>query len=138
MELRFIVCAQSVTVDQRHNTLSLFHLVEEWSIPSFPFVMPPTTLIGLFERTLDEPNEPDRIEVVIRFGDRELIRKKLTTSFQGRLRMRTITEIGGVLVPAPGVVNFTLEFGENLSSNWKVVINSIARPVVQPALPLTQ
>lgn len=134
MDLRFVICAQSLALDQRNNAMSLFHIIEELNIPAFPFALPYMAVVALFQRTLDEPNEPEGIQLVLTHGEQELVRQPLAASFQGRLRMRAIAEIAGMVVPGPGVINVTIEHGERQRSTWPIVVNNIARPVVQPVL----
>lgn len=136
MDIRFVICAQGVALDQRHNTLSIFHAIEELNVPAFPFVLPFMTVVALLERLPEEPNEPEGLQFVIALGEQELVSQPLMASFQGRLRMRTVTEVAGIVVPNPGVLRVTLRDGANQTCTWPIVINNIARPIVQPVLPL--
>ena len=136
MDIRFVICAQSVALDQRHNTLSIFHVIEEWNIPAFPFAMPYMTIVSLLERLPEEPNEPVGLQLVLTLGAQELVREPLAVSFQGRSRMRSITEVAGIVIPGPGVLKVTIQYGDNPAYTWPILINNIARPIVQPILPM--
>lgn len=136
MNIRFVTCAQSLSVDQRSNALSLFHVIEELNIPAFPSALPYMAVVAFFQRTNDEPNDPEGIQIILALGEEELVRQPLVASFQGRLRMKVIAEIAGIVLGAPGVLNVTIQYREEARSTWPIIINNIARPVVQPVLPM--
>jgi hypothetical protein len=136
MNIRFVICANSVAVDQRHNSLSIFHAIEEWNVPAFPFVIPYMVVVSLLDRSPEEPDELAGVQLIFTLGAQELFRQPFEGSFQGRLRMRAIAEISGLVIPGPGELNVTIQIGERLTSTWAMAINDIGRPVVQPALNL--
>jgi len=135
MDVRFLVCADSVALDQRRNTLSLFHVIEEWAIPAFPWVVVHFAIVALFERMANEPNDLE-VQVVIQLGEQELFRGPLAVRFQERLRMRAITEVGGLVLPNPGLLNVLMTLGDRQLASWSIVVNNIGQPVAQPELPL--
>jgi Family of unknown function (DUF6941) len=135
MDVRFLVCADSVALDQRRNTLSLFHVIEEWAIPVFPWVVAHFAIVALFERTANEPNDLE-LQIVIQLGAQELFRGPLAVRFQERLRMRAITEVGGLVLPSPGLMNVFMTLGDRQLASWSIVVNNIGQPIAQPELPL--
>lgn len=134
MEIALFAITQSVSVDQQRNTLSLFHVIEELNSPSFPLAVPAFHMAALFVRSADEENAPGGIEFVITHEGRELVRHPTPTNFQGRLRLRTVLEVGGIAVTSPGLMIASVEMRGAQLATWRIVVNSIARPTAQAEL----
>lgn len=134
MQTLLFISANSVSVDQQRNTLSIFHIIEELSSPAFPFALPSFFVAALFSRTGEEPNVAEGAEIVISHDGREILRHALTLNFQGRLRLRTVVEVGGLAVAGSGTLLITaIREGRDMAS-WPIIIRSIARPTAQVEL----
>jgi hypothetical protein len=70
MKARFFLCAESISIDQRRNSLSLFHIVEDLNMAGFPAVIPYIAVVGMFDRAADEPNDPEGAQLVITLSNR--------------------------------------------------------------------
>jgi hypothetical protein len=136
MEALFLVCAESLALDQRRNTLSLFHVIEEWNIPAFPLAVPYMVIVGLLKRTAEEPEAPEGVQLRITLANQEIFLGPISVNFQGRLRMRSITELGGLVILNPGVLSVSIIEGVRQLATWSVVVNHIGRPEAQAELPL--
>lgn len=136
MDAKFLVCADSVAVDQRRNTLSIFHILEDFASPSFPFVVPRIAVVAHVVKEPEEPDEPEGVEVHIYLSDEQIFSGPMAMRFQGRLRLRAIADFQGLVVKAPGTLRVTLTKDQRELATWSIVVTDIGRPVVQSELPL--
>jgi len=136
MKVIFLLCAESATVDTARNTLSVFHIIEEFNSPSFPFVVPALYICALLEKPLDEP-EPEGVEVKLQVDNRELLVNPLQMQFGDKPRLRAITGIGGLIIPSPGSLIVSLNQGGMQLAAWKMQIINIGQPKIQPELPMS-
>jgi hypothetical protein len=134
MQVAFNICAESVVVDQRRNTVSVFHIYEEWNTPVVPFVIPRFTVLAVFIRTQDE--DPGDVFLSMNLANQELFRGQIKLNFQGRLRLRSITELGGLVIAQPGTFRVVVDHQGRELATWEMPINHIGQVVAQPELPL--
>jgi hypothetical protein len=125
----FIVC-ESSALDARLQTLSAFHILEEVNAPGFPFVLPRLSIIAMLVR---EENDSDNPEVQIRttIGDEQIFSSPLHVHFQNNQIFRTIADLFGFVVPAPGNLRFALRLGENEFASWEVKIEKVGVPQME-------
>lgn len=134
MQVPFFVCAQSAAIDLQRNTISLFHIIEEWNSPSFPLALLPFTIAAILVRTGEEPNAVEGFEIVAAHEGQELMRHPTQVNFQGRLRLRILLEIGGLSVASPGIVLTSLQRGGTPIASWPISVRSLAQPTAQVEL----
>jgi hypothetical protein len=135
MKILFLLCAESAAIDNARNTLSLFHIIEEFNSPSFPFVIPSLFICALLEKPLDEP-EPEGLEIRLAANERELLVNPVPLQFNDKLRMRAVTGLGGLIVQTPGSLTVSITQGTLPLATWRIPINSIGEPKIQTELPL--
>ena len=135
MRVRFVTCAESVSLDARRNALSLFHLIEEMTVPAFPVVIPQLSIVALFERAEDEPELAD-LTVRIVLNEQEIFRGPIDLRFAGHLRMRWLTDVRGLVIPSPGTLAFIIYAGAQELGAWTISVLNIGQVVVQGELPL--
>jgi len=136
MNARFLLCAESIAVDQRRNSLSLFHIIEELNIAAFPIAIPYMAVVAMFDRTLEEPSDPEGVELTIFLGNQEISRGAMRLNFQGHLSMKAIYEVGGLVLAGPGTLEVAVTLENRKLATWPITLKNIGQPVVQAELPL--
>lgn len=129
MRVSFFATAQGVVVDQRSNGLSLFNVIEDLGAPAFPFILPPLSLALSVQREGDEPDDV-LLEIELKLDDHQLISAKVNGHFQGRPMLRIVSDLQGILVPAPGLLNLFVRYeGEELA-RWTIRLSHIGKPAL--------
>jgi hypothetical protein len=123
-----LLCGESVTVDARRNSLSIFHLYEQFNLPTVPFAVPKMVIVGIFERSDDEASKHDDASFTLKFGDQELLRAPIDLNFHERPRLRQITEVGGIVVPGPGTLRVSAMLGGTELSYWEIRVLLRSKP----------
>lgn len=136
MQLKFLICGESAAVDNRRNSLSIFHMLDEINAAAFPVVVAQMCIAMLFERNANDAPEPNNVSLQISLNDQELFRTQIDLRFGAHYRMRYVTDFRGLLVSAPGNLRFAVTVGEERLGEWVVPVNHIGQLMVQPDLPL--
>src|SRR5882762_425889 len=107
LTVKYFLCSDSAAIDSRRNTLSIFHIVENMYVPIFPFLMQRISVLASLERT---PDEPSLIEASLTATQSasEIFSGPLSLNFAHQLATRAVVEVGGVVIPQPGRLTFTL------------------------------
>ena len=53
MKVQLFICAESVSLDLRKNSVSAFHIIEEINSPSFPLFTQPFSVVAMIDRTIN-------------------------------------------------------------------------------------
>jgi hypothetical protein len=131
MQCILAVCADSVAVDARTNSVSLFHITDTISAMQFPALH--LRLASLFILTKDEgdPDRPEaRFEIILN-GNNYLLRDSLSIDFAGRHRTRSFTLIEGLVIPAPGVLRVVARTNDRELGHWDITVNAIGPALVE-------
>lgn len=130
LRVNYFLCAESSALDQRRNTLSAFHILDNLSVPLFPFVIQRISILASSVRTNDEPSLIQaRLSVTL--GTSRIFEGAVALNFAQRLMMRTIIEIGGLLINQPGQLKFSLLRGAEEISSYSVPVESMEGPTVE-------
>lgn len=109
-KLEYFVVAESVSVDQATNTMSVFHILEEIRAPLFPAVIPKLSAVAHWNAAPDELDQDFQVSVRISFPDGKLL--PFTQNFRmARRRQRTIANFAGLPISQPGTL--TIEVSLN-------------------------
>jgi hypothetical protein len=121
MNVTLFVVSDGMVVDARSNNVSIFTLLEEITAPAFPILIPRVTITALLQR---DANEPDAVfQLRASMGETTLFETPMGAEFQGRLRTRSILEIGGLAIPGPGPIEFRLIHNTRTLSSWSVLVH---------------
>lgn len=136
MEVKLILCADSASVDIRHNTFSAFHILEELGAASFPFVLPRLSVIAILERRSDEPPNPE-IQLIITLDEQQLFVGPYQANFFNRLTARAIAELQGLVIAHPGTLQAKLIVHDVELGHWTMLVRQATPPGMQtyPAAP---
>ena len=103
LTLEYFVVAESVSVDQTTNTVSVFHILEEIHAPVFPFVLHRLVAVVHWNTESDDADRDFQVSVLIVFPDGQ--RKEFNQNFRMiRSRLRTIANFIGLQIPQPGTM----------------------------------
>jgi hypothetical protein len=136
IKLKMVVCAESLAVDQRRNTLSLFHVIEQFNIPSFPFAMPHMIVATLFERGASDPSDYDDVSVHIALGNQELAESKPHLKFLDRPRLRQVADVTNLVIPGPGTLSVIIKQGDEVLGTWTMTVVDTGKTELQAELKL--
>ena len=129
MELNFLACADSISVDKTTNTLSIFNILEEASAPVFPALVPRVAIIALFSRKISEPNDVEAtLELVTIKSKKKLLSTPLPIAFQSLLRTRVIAQLYGLTIEAPDVYRFNVVIKGKIVGYWDMVSQQVGQP----------
>lgn len=135
MEVRLFICSESFALDAARNSLSLFHILEEINSPVFPVALPQMSVVAMFVREEEEPNEP-QVRLRIQLDGQELFLGPMGVNFQGHLRTRSLGNIQALVLPRPGRLSVSVEQNDHALASWLVAVNQIGQPNLQLQNPL--
>jgi len=102
-KLEYFVVAESVSVDQTRNTMSVFHILEQIQAPGFPIVIPMLAAVAHWNAEDDDMECDSQASVLITFPDGQ--HKEFNQNFRmTRPRLRTIANFIGLQISQPGTL----------------------------------
>lgn len=127
-------CSDSAAIDARFNTLSVFHIMEQLNAPAFPMAIPRLTVVALLSK--EEADPPVfQLQLQIFLGVQQLFAGPVHGNFFQQLSTRTVIEVNGLVIPAPGELRLVLINGEQPLGSWTVRVNQVGMPAMQLVLP---
>jgi hypothetical protein len=121
METRLFIACESAVLDQFSNRVSVFNVLEEINTPTFPGAVPQLTVLGMFGRSNDEPDEYDlRLRMKLEGRKDFLLDAPFKVNFQGALSTRAIGNIPGFVFPAPGRLSISISLGRKKYGLWDI------------------
>lgn len=127
MRCVLIAATELCVIDARTNNLSLINLLQDINSPTFPVVLPKLALAVILDR---QENEQQQITTSIRMAieETQLFDVPFQIDFQGRLRVRAVADMQGVLLPRPGVLKASLHYENAELGAWTLSVNQIGTP----------
>ena len=127
MRLILFCCSESTAVDTNSQRLSVFNFSDSFQSPTFPVVVPSMSVVAWMER---EADEPETLELTTRLllNKRKIADLPITFRFQDKLRARTIANIGGLIIEAPGILETQLRFGRKKLGTWTILVQPANNP----------
>lgn len=122
--------AEGIVRDAQSNNITAFNILERLSSPSFPLFFPRIFFFCLLERNIDEPPQCDFKLKVIN-NTETLLEIPTHSNFKDQTRNRQIIEIGGLAIPAPGNLIFTLIHEESSICSYSIEVKQIGEPQVK-------
>src|SRR5260370_23499062 len=105
MKLVFAVLAQSVSLDQMTNRLSLFNLVEGIQAPGFPTVVAEIVFVAVLRRETADQSTFDAT-LTVRIGQTIIGLANIAVDFADKQNTRLIGTFQGLPVLTPGTLEF--------------------------------
>jgi hypothetical protein len=130
------VCADSVSVDQFTNTLSITSVLEQITSPSFPAVLPKITCVFLLERDPDDSATHECELRVVLPGVAEPFKARAPIDFRSDHRTRLVAVLQAVQLVAPGEVVVSAWLHESELGSWRIPVTvGAAKPQVVSEAP---
>lgn len=132
MKVHYISCAKSSSVDGKTNQLSLFHILDEISAPSFPLHLQSICVAALFERDPDD-GSVQSYALVIKLDGGLLASFTMTVDFTTARRNRSVNTIQGLTIPAAGAVTIAMVQKGKVLAEWRALALPAGATGSQPA-----
>ena len=132
MQLKQFLCCEGISIDQRHNNVSIFTIIDEITPGGLPVFLQKMTVFAAFQREESEPNEV-ALTLNISSGGKILSNNPVSVSFQGKLRFRFVAEIQGLVIPQVGPLIFELSLQGNSDPLGTYIID--VKAPVKPSMP---
>ena len=129
MEVTLFTCAQSVALDARTNSVSLFHIIEAISFPSFPIVCPPLVVVTMVARNPDESEAP-KLTMKWTLNDVSIFEFPMDMNFQGQMLARNFSDIGGMVLQGPGTLRAAVYLNDSWEAEWRIEVKKIGGPQI--------
>ncbi|MCH7700254.1 MAG: hypothetical protein IID37_01085 [Planctomycetes bacterium] len=108
VRLEFFVVAESFSIDQLTNRVSIFNILETIQAPAFPLVLPQLMAVSLWEDDERDTERQYQVDIRITLGDTELEHIQQNLKFP-RPRLRTIAQILNLKIPGSGRMKIELK-----------------------------
>jgi hypothetical protein len=134
MEAAFVILANSASIDQATNQLSLFGLIEDLVVASFPVALPNPVFCVLLSR---KANEAEKVAVTFaaKFSDdrKPLFQSsEATVDFQGKRRLRFVAQLPPIVIPRLGELEFFVQTKRKVLGHWTILVAKIdASPTLE-------
>jgi hypothetical protein len=130
MRVVTFVCSDSFSIDQATHRLSLFHIIDRISAPSFPVVIPGMALCAVWER---DQHDPITVEYDMKIMlDAQLLAKMTgQIDFRGHDRARAVGKVQGFRLPNPGRIKILIEVGGVELAKWEMDAQGPAVPTTR-------
>jgi hypothetical protein len=117
--IRTKICfvALAVIQDRETNIVSAFNIMEGVTPGMMPFIMQTLSFFVLWER---EPSDPGRRPgtFTITSDGQSLTTQEIMLDFERNMRLRTIINIGGLVVPKPGALRFRIDVTKEVQAEY--------------------
>jgi hypothetical protein len=130
MKILYLMCSESGAVDTTTNRLSIFNVLEEINAVAFPVIQPSLLISMLIERLPADPSNCT-LQIVVNANNQQLFTIPMPVDFQGKLRARSLAQVQGVLLSAPGQLKIQAIYEKNPLAEWVGPINLINQPQAQ-------
>jgi len=123
-KLEYFVVAESVSVDQTTNRISVFHILEEIHAPKFPVVVPQLAAIVHWNAQDGDAERDFQVSVLITFPDGQ--HKEFNQNFRMiRPRLRTIANFMAIEIPGPGTMTIEIRLNGEYRASHTIDIRKI-------------
>lgn len=129
MKLKYIICAESSSLDVTTGRVSMFHLLEDIGVASVPFFIQSVSISVLLEREQNELNSIT-IQLVVKSNNQELVTLPMQIEFLDKLRNRNLGTIQGIVVPNFGTMQFVVTYQGQELGRWEFTVHNIGQPSV--------
>jgi hypothetical protein len=130
MRVVTFVCSDSFSIDQATNRLSLFHIIDRISAPSFPVVIPGMALCAVWERDQHDPITVE-YDMKIMLDAQHLAKMTGQIDFRGHDRARAVGKVQGFRLPNPGRIKILIEVGGVELAKWEMDAQGPAAPTTR-------
>jgi hypothetical protein len=130
MKVLLFVCSQTAIIDQQSNAMSVINIANEMPSPVFPFVIPFLTLSTILSRDQSEIEDPTDVQIKMHLQGKLVMEANMAVKFQGRLGLKHIATLQGIVIGEPGDLVLSIHQGEIELATWTSVIMHIGSPAI--------
>ena len=134
MELLFVACAETATVDAATNRLSMFNIAEEVPAAMFPSIIQTLTLVILLARSKGEGDDI-QLKISADINGQQLFELPFNFSFLGKPRARGLANLQGIPLPSAGTLTFHVSHKKKTIGSWPIVITALHPTAISPPPP---
>lgn len=127
MKTIFASVSESSSLDLQTGRLSIFHILEDLHISSFPAFVPSICLSAVCEREQDEPSTVT-VDIVVLLGGLQIAHIPSRIDFHNQRKARAISYIQGLAINRPADLEISVNFGQQTLFTWKVGVHHIGQP----------
>jgi len=104
---KIFLCAHGTAQDRESNNITVFSIIEQFNVTTFPLAYPFITVFGCFEK---DPKDKRKYQVQLKVlnNENEILAVPSELNFLEFPRARLIFQIGGIIIPEPGLLKFIL------------------------------
>lgn len=122
--------AEGIIIDSRTKNTSVFNILESLSSPGFPLFIQRIFFFSLLSSESDTDKDAE-VKLIVKNNDQTLIEIPTRVNFQNNNRSRQIIEIGGMPIPAPGILNFCLMKETDELCSYTISVRKIGDPSIK-------
>ena len=122
--------AQGIIRDAQTNNISAFNILETLSSPGFPLFIQKIFFFSLLVKENDTENLFD-LNLIVKNNEQNLLETPIKADFQDQMRNRQIIEIGGMPIPAPGILSFHLMKESTELCSYSIEIQQVGKPRIE-------
>ena len=130
IKCRVAVLGESVVRDVSTNNISVFNILERVAAHKFPIAIPKVVALFMLTREGGDSEAPECLMGITISGE-ELNRYPINVNFQGKLLHRMIVEVGGLVIPKPGIMRTSIIIEGQEAGSWELEVAQIEKPKIQ-------
>lgn len=123
MQIKTIIVAENIIRDFDTNRISAINIFDAIDVQAFPIFIPNIFVLIISERKKSE-GEEFKVEIVLTFGNKNILNQTLPIDFQNKLIHRAILSVQGLTIPEPGILDCTAKISDSVEEKVTVHINS--------------
>src|SRR5262245_25452367 len=119
MRVLLFCASQLAMIDVHTNSFSIIFVAEEFPVVGFTAVIPQISVSALVAREATEPDQQAGL-LHFRLNDQLIVTQPTNFNFQGRLRLRAINVLQGLVISSPGTLTCSLTIGDAVLASWDI------------------
>lgn len=126
-ELEYFVVAESVSVDQLTNRVSIFNVYEELNVPAFPYQLPQLVAVCSWNTTPEDEGQDFQVSLIIHTPAGEELGRYASNFTASAKRQRTFQMFQGLAFAEPGTFRFEIKLNETHAANHTIDIKQLEK-----------
>lgn len=124
MKLKMIACSQMSSMDAGTGFVSLFNIIEDLNVASFPVLLQNFCVFFFLEKEDGDAERPDFL-LIFNCGGIKIAEFPVQSDFAGKLGNKTLINLKNLVIPTPGRLEVILMHEANRFGEYCVNINVI-------------
>lgn len=138
INVNIVAVSESIAVDARTNNVSLFNLLEQINVASFPAVLPKVVLFALFQREDGSRGENFESRVQVKLNEELLAEGPFVARFGKNTRFRGFGEFNSLVISRPGVLEFAVVLEGKKLGGWSISVESLSPTSLKQAVQIQE